>query len=65
MNPEPAFHSNVYEEIIDYKKLFISVFKYLPPLPLATGINKLLYLSWLDLFEFPNIKDYCPKKKGT
>lgn len=49
MNPEPAFHSNVCEEIIACKISYISLFKYLPPLLLATGISKVLCLSQLDL----------------
>lgn len=49
MNPEPAFHSNVYEEIIACKNFFISVFKYHPSLLLATEISKVLCLSQLDL----------------
>lgn len=42
MNPEPAFHSNVCEEIIACKNFFISVFKYHPSLFLTTGISKVL-----------------------
>ena len=49
MISEPAFHSNVSKEIIDYKKFSISLFKHLSPLPLAIGVNKLLSLSQLDL----------------
>ena len=42
MNPEPAFHSTVCEEIPDFKKLSRSLFKYhCPPLTLATEVNKL------------------------
>lgn len=48
MNPEPAFHSIVCEEIIDYKKHSMSLLKYCSPFPLATGIKRLC-LSPLDL----------------
>lgn len=62
MNPEPAFHSIVCEEITDFKKLSRSLFKYPLHSPHPGYRSKQTTMLVTIRFKFPNINDYCFKK---